>query len=929
MAEQTIIKINVKDTIDQIADLSEKIEQLKKLQKQYKDELQQLNAAEVKDAKAIREKAKMLEASNRTLAQTTAARQHLRKEVDNAMKAETDGNNKLTLAYKMHVDAIQKGNAAYNTQVRSIAQAQEANRLMREAVRQLTDAEDESGEKRRQLNAMINQNTQYIKDHSDELVRQKMTVGDYKEQVKQAFAEMKNGGMTFKSLGIVSGQFAKILNNDFKSGWDAVTKGGNAFVGVLRLIKTAIAATGIGALILVLGSLVAMFTKTQKGVELFGKAMASVGAFVDVLIDRLSVFGDAVVKIFQGDFVGAANAAKQAVSGIGDELQRETKLAWELKAALNELEKQEVMLNMKISAGRAIIEEQKRIADDTTKSLNERIAAAKKAYDLEMSLSREAVEIGKKKLANMLGETELSEQANQLIKDMAAGAITADEAISKLGLSNSTVDDLKEFAALFGEVAQLEAGMNSRTKELQNKINQLRKEAIAAAQASRDAETAEIRKAEDELLKLVTDAREKQRKEVERSYDRQIEDLKTRLERETTLTVKAREAINQQIQELEAQKEADLQKLSDESLKKEIETAQKTIELKLAAVEAGTAKEYALKLEALQKQMEMELLNTELTEAQKLLVKEKYAKQVADLEKQQAAETAQRQAEEIKLRFENELAEMRLANTQKMGELMAMGATESQMRQQQYADDLGLLQKSHEQQLAERANMQQKQGETDEQFRARQLAADQKIAETENQMTQTKAQMFVGAYNDMKNAITQMGEVNSTFAKLSKVLALGEIAVQTGKALAAGIAQAQSVPFPGNLAAIATTVATILANIATATKTVKSAKFATGGTVTGPGTATSDSIPAMLSNGESVLTAAATSMFAPVLSVFNQIGGGVPIQATETANSVVGEEMLSRAFIKGAASLPSPVVSVVDINAGQTRVARVENLANL
>lgn len=471
--------------------------------------------------------------------------------------------------------------------------------------------------------------------------------------------------------------------------------------------------------------------------------------------------------------------------------------------------------------------------------------------------------------------------------------------------------------------------MNSRSKESQNKVNQLRKEAAAAAQASRDAETAEIRKAEDELLKLVTDAREKQRKEVELSYNRQIEDLKTRLQRETTLTVKAREAINQQIQALEAQKEADLQKLSDEALKKEIEAAQKNIELKLAAVESGTAKEYALKLEALQKQMEMELLNAELTEAQKLLVKEKYAKLTADLEKQQAAETAQRQAEEINLRFENELAEMRLANTQKMGELAAMGASESQLKQQQYADELGLLQKSHEQQLAERANMQQKQGETDEQFRARQLAADQKIAETENQITQTKAQMFVGAYNDMKNAITQMGEVNSTFAKLSKVLALGEIAVQTGKALAAGIASAASQPFPANLAAIATTVATVLANIATATKTVKSAKFATGGTVTGPGTATSDSIPAMLSNGESVLTAAATSMFAPVLSAFNQIGGGVPIQATETANSVAGEEMLSRAFIKGAASLPSPVVSVVDINAGQTRVARVENLANL
>lgn len=927
--EQTVIKINVQDTIDQIVDLSDKIEALKKLQKEYKDQLKELKKDETANAKAIQEKSKLLEASTRTLAQTTAARQHLRKEVDNAMKSEVDGNNKATLAYKMHLDAIQKGNAAYNTQVRSIAQAQEANRLMREAVRQLTDAEDESGEKRRQLNAMINQNTQYIKDHSDELVRQKMTVGDYKEQVKLAIGELKNGGMTFKSLGIVSSQFAKMLNGDLKAGWTAVTHGGNAFVGVMKLVKTAIAATGIGALIVLLGSLIAVFSKTQKGVELFGKAMASVGAFVDVLVDRLSMFGDAVIKIFQGDFVGAANAAKQAVSGIGDEIVRETEMAWKLKAALIDLEKQETMLNMKRSAGRAVIEEQKRIADDTTKSLNERIAASQKAFDLEMSLGREAIDIGKKKLANMLGEIELSEQANQLIKDMAAGAVTADEAIGKLGLSNSTVDDLKEFATLFGEVSQMEAEMNSRSKESQNKANQLRKEAAAAAQASRDAETAEIRKAEDELLKLVTNAREKQRKEVEYSYNRQIEDLKTRLQRETTLTVKAREAINQQIKALEDQKEVDLQKLSDEVLKKEIETAQKTIELKLAAVESGTAKEYALKLEALQKQMEMELLNAELTEEQKLLVKDKYAKQMADLEKQQAAETAQRQADEITRRYETELGLLDMANTQKLAKLTELGASEAQINQAQSAAELERLELLHSQQVEALANLKQREGETESEFNARRLDAQKAQAETESAIVTAKVNSQKAAYASLSDAIAMMGETNTAFAKLSKVLALAEIAINTGKALAAGIAQAQSVPFPGNLAAIATTVATILANIATATKTVKSAKFATGGTVTGPGTATSDSIPAMLSNGESVLTAAATSMFAPVLSAFNQIGGGVPIQATETANSVAGEEMLARAFMQGAAALPSPVVSVVDINAGQKRVAQVESLASL
>jgi hypothetical protein len=47
-----------------------------------------------------------------------------------------------------------------------------------------------------------------------------------------------------------------------------------------------------------------------------------------------------------------------------------------------------------------------------------------------------------------------------------------------------------------------------------------------------------------------------------------------------------------------------------------------------------------------------------------------------------------------------------------------------------------------------------------------------------------------------------------------------------------------------------------------------------GGYVSGAGTSTSDSIPALLSNGESVINAASTQMFKPLLSTINQIGGG-------------------------------------------------------
>ena len=54
-------------------------------------------------------------------------------------------------------------------------------------------------------------------------------------------------------------------------------------------------------------------------------------------------------------------------------------------------------------------------------------------------------------------------------------------------------------------------------------------------------------------------------------------------------------------------------------------------------------------------------------------------------------------------------------------------------------------------------------------------------------------------------------------------------------------------------------------------------KFASGGYVTGAGTGTSDSIPAMLSHGESVINANSTQMYGGLLNKINQAGGGAPI----------------------------------------------------
>lgn len=205
------------------------------------------------------------------------------------------------------------------------------------------------------------------------------------------------------------------------------------------------------------------------------------------------------------------------------------------------------------------------------------------------------------------------------------------------------------------------------------------------------------------------------------------------------------------------------------------------------------------------------------------------------------------------------------------------------------------------------------------------IEADAQKAQEERLNAEKKAKQSV--IDESINLLEVFGSENKRFAQAAKVLALGELLVNQGKAIAAGVAQAMSVPFPGNIAAIATTTATIIATIASATKTIKSAKFADGGLVTGEGTSRSDSIPAMLSNGESVINAQATSLYAPLLSAINESTGGAQIGARTGAPLFDYNYLINGIAV--AVGQMHPVVAVSEIKDVMARVDTIENLSNL
>ena len=772
---------------------------------------------------------------------------------------------------------------------------------------------ERKGTRGEELKNYINEVTDALKGAEEETQRYYRNVGNYKEAIIDAananipFIQQINQMVT--SLGGLKNYLAGM-----KTEMVAVSASTTGWIKVLKLLKVALIGTGIGALVVALGSLVAWFTKTQKGVEAANKIMAALGATINVIIDRASKLGSALVNLFTGNFKKAGEDAKAIFSGIGKEIADETKQAWELAEVLNEIDKKEVMLSMSRAANRAEIEKLKKAADDQTLSAQERIKAAEKAAEIEKKDLEIQTELAEARLANTLGYTEMNREVRKLMEQIKAGDITADEVIGKLGLSESTIEDLKTFRDQFNELQELMEDSYGRQTEQLNTLNSIRQEGADKAKEAKQKELEAVRAAEDAMLALVKDKREQARKEIELTYTRKIEDLRISLREEENLTVKARKAINEQIKSLEQQKNIELQKLSDEELQKEIDKRTKLISLQLESVKEGSEQEYQLRMQQLASQRDAELADKELTEQMKQAITAKYNKQMDDLAMQHEKDVSEKQQEAIRLRMENEIMQMQQS-----------GASELEILQEQASQKLELLN-----------NIQQQEGESEQEFLNRKLQAHQEytdakkeLADKEVEIEQTKLEAIESVTGGLASAFEALGENNKAFAILSKTLALAEIAINTGKALAAGIAQSQSVPFPANIAAIATTVGAILANIATAINTVKSAKFATGGLVTGPGTGTSDSVPAQLSNGESVMTARATSMFAPILSSFNQMGGGVPINVAQSSNQSIGEDMLARAVAKGMLMAPAPQVSVEEFTSVANKVKFLESNGNL
>lgn len=347
-------------------------------------------------------------------------------------------------ATKTQADQAQLLSMALNTEVTSIAEARQQNQLLNKLRNETNITTVEGKAQLDALNKKLDENNAFIKENADAYTQQKINIGNYKESITEAFQEMNifNGGI---GGFIQRSQEAGGVTNLLSSSLGGMTQG---IMGITRA-SLAFIATPIGAVIaaigLVVGALVNYLKSSQEGIDavtavtrplqaimtsLMG-VLQSVGKFLfeafsnpkktltdladfvkNNLINRFKAFGVILDGIINLDFKKVTNGVLQAGTGVEnltDKIQKGAKETGKfLDAAIQkgkeidrlrkDVERSELAYQRAQIKTNDLIDEQKLIVKDTSRSFAERGAAANEIIRLTVELSKKEEEIIQKKI---------------------------------------------------------------------------------------------------------------------------------------------------------------------------------------------------------------------------------------------------------------------------------------------------------------------------------------------------------------------------------------------------------------------------------------------------------------------------------------------------------------------------------------------------
>lgn len=331
------------------------------------------------------------------------------------------------------------------------------------------------------------------------------------------------------------------------SGFKGVVSGAKKGVMAMKSLKVAIAATGIGAIVIAVVALGKAFTSSEEGQNKFAKIMGVIGSITGNLVDILADLGEKLISAFENPkqaLIDFGNLIKEniqnRIEGIVEFIPAVGKaISLAFKGKFKEAGKVAADAAGKVALGVENVTD--KIADATNKTgefiaelqreaviagqiADKRAAADKKERALiveRAKANRTRADLLEKAVNKELYTAEeriaFLEQAGQLEdeitnKEIEAAKLRYDAKVAENALAKSTKEDLDEEAALKAKLINLETAKLTKQKLVTSQIVAAKKQQEAeekAIQAEIDKTNAESAAAEQEAIKAEAEARQK------------------------------------------------------------------------------------------------------------------------------------------------------------------------------------------------------------------------------------------------------------------------------------------------------------------------------------------------------------------------------------------------------------------------------------
>ncbi len=312
------------------------------------------------------------------------------------------------------------------------------------------------------------------------------------------------------------------------SKFSGLTTGLSGATNGMKLFKVALIGTGVGALIVALGSLITYFKSSEEGQNKLTKAMNVAGATVSNLVETVSKLGEGLLNV--GSSIKNFFTGKGSVSDIGKAIGDTYDKVSEKVSTLAEDIKEDAKVAMDLSDQLAKADKiDRKLMVDRAKA-NEKVALLRtKAYDTEKFNAQERIGFLEEA---MRIEDEVTDKEIEAAR-IRFNAKKAENEMTSL----ATKEDLDEQAKLEAKLNDLEYKKLNRVREVANQ----RQTILRQEQREKDKIQEEAKQKEKERLESLQEIRDEyDQLELEKEAQTELQ----KVELEETNKIKELESLN-------------------------------------------------------------------------------------------------------------------------------------------------------------------------------------------------------------------------------------------------------------------------------------------------------------------------------------------------------------------------------------------------